>query len=243
MALKFPENDEGYPSEIRFTLVDESDSPTGTNINLYFPAGALFADRVQYENVDLGAGVGTAAGGGFEGSVTDALGDTEIAKLASTEVIKKFLPRVGAGAQDRTKVAPNPNTRALFKQVALRSFQFNFKMIPTTASEAANIKEIIQKFREEMYPESLGEGANPGTSLGYKFPNRFKIEMFYNGSLSKLAPKVAPCYVEAFSAAYNPTGQTLLQEGGGDVQFAETDINITLTESRTLDKKAIQGGF
>ena len=239
----FPENKEGYPAEIVFTLVDENDSPLGTTVNLYMPAGALYADRVQYENVELGTSGVATAGGGFEGSISEALGDGEIAKMASNEVIKKFLPKVGAGVQERTKVAPNPNTRALFKQVSLRSFQFNFKLIPTNANESQSIKDIITIFREEMYPESLGAGANPGTSLGYKFPNRFKIEMFYNGSLSPLAPKVAPCYVEAFSAAYNPTGQTMVQENGGQPQFIETDINITLTESRTLDKAAIQAGF
>ena len=94
-----------------------------------------------------------------------------------------------------------------------------------------------------MYPESIGGGEVKGTSLGYKFPNRFQIEMYYNNELSPLAPKVAPCYIEAFSAAYNPTGQSLVQENGGNVAFLETDINITLTESRTLDRAAIEEGF
>jgi len=238
----FPENNEGYPAEIRFTLIDENDAPVpGITVNLYMPAGALYADRVQYENMDLGAaGLGME---GFEGSFTDALADPKLAEMLGTETVKKFLPKVGAATSDRSKVAPNPNTRALFKQVSLRSFQFSFKMIPTTSSEAQAIKDIIFTFRREMYPERIG-GGNDGTSLGYKFPNRFKIEMFYNGKISPLAPKVAPCYVEAFSAAYNPTGQSLMQEGGGDVSFAETDINITLTESRTLSKlDIITGGF
>jgi len=238
---KFPVKDEGYPSEIRFTLVDETDAPLSTVVNLYFPAGALYADRVQYENVETG--VAGMMLGGFEGSFTDALSDPKLAEMLGTETIKKFMPKVGQSVQDRTKVAPNPNTRALFKQVSLRSFQFNFKLIPTNAAESQAIKDIIKIFRLEMYPESLGGGEVKGTSLGYKFPNRFQIEMYYNNKLSPLAPKVAPCYIEAFSAAYNPTGQSLVQENGGDVAFLETDINITLTESRTLDRKSIEEGF
>jgi hypothetical protein len=238
---KFPVKDEGYPSEIRFTLVDETDSPLSTVVNLFFPAGALYADRVQYENVETGtAGMMV---NGFEGSAFEQLADDGLLEQLGTETIKKFMPKVGQAVQDRTKVAPNPNTRALFKQVSLRSFQFNFKLIPTNAAETQAIKDIIKIFRLEMYPESIGGGEVKGTSLGYKFPNRFQIEMYYNNQLSTLAPKVAPCYVEAFSAAYNPTGQSLVQENGGEVAFLETDINITLTESRTLDREAIEKGF
>ena len=241
--MEFPSDKTGYPGELRFTLVDFA-GVLGEEVSLYMPAGALFADRVEYENQNL-AGLGIAAedgGGGLTGAVSDLLQDDEAAKFAASEVVKMFSERAGAAARARNKTAPNPNTRALFKQVSLRSFQFNFKLIPTNEGEAQSIKQIIKFFRTEMYPKSLGTGPSGG-SLGYKFPNRFEIQMFYDGKENDMAPKIAPSYLESFSASYNPTGQTMLQTGGGTPYFAETDINLTFTESQALDQSKIAEGF
>ena len=242
MALKFPEKTDGYPAEIRFTPVNETDGIAGSPISIYLPAGVLFADKMEYENIGLGAAGLAADRGqeGFEGSFLDAM--KEFAPQAAQELIKKAGPgALGAAAQLRNKISPNPNTRALFKQVSLRSFQYNFKMIPTSAAEAENIREIIKEFRTQMYPSTIAAGANAGTSLGYNFPNRYEIEMFYNEV--DVAPKTVPSYLEALQTSFNPTGQTMFQEAGGRGYFAETDLNLTFTESRALSQDDILAGY
>jgi len=244
MAIKFPEDQTGYPGFIRFTPVDDKGAPLdaqdGEIIELYLPAGVLFADKMEYENMALGlAGV---IGADDENTATaENIFSGDVAGLALQEIVKKAVSGAAGAIQQRNKISPNPNTRALFKQVSLRSFQFNFKLIPTTETEATTITNIVKEFRTQMYPNLIG-GGGEGTSVGYEFPNRYQIETFYDGQ-ADMAPKIFPAYLEAFQASYNPTGQTIFQKAGGQGYFAETDMNLTFTESRALTKQDIAGGY
>jgi len=239
MALTFPQDQTSYPAMMRFTCKDGNGTTVGDVVELYMPAGVQFADKVEYENIGLGA-LGVSATGGLEGgNASDIIGTEEGRGLILSEVAKKFSDKAGAVSRIRNKSAPNPNTRALFKQVSLRSFQFSFKLIPTSASEAETIKEIIKKFRTEMYPEDLAGGSSG--SLGYKFPNTFTMEFFSNGTTIE-GPKVDESYLEACSVAYNPTNQSILDNAGSGY-FSEIDLNLTFTESRTLNRDKIGEGF
>lgn len=244
MALEFPSDRRTYEGVIRFTIIrtnaDGSESD-GETCDLYLPVGVQIADRVEYENIGLGA-LGLLAGEGgtnVDFAPSDVVQDQQTRGLILSEITKKFSDRAGAVARARTKTAPNPNTRALFKQVSLRSFQFSFKFIPTSESEANTIPQIIRFFRTEMYPLSIAGGEQG--SLGYKFPNKFKIQFFYDNI--ELATKIAPAYLEAFVTNYNPTQQAFFKSGNGNPHFSETDINMTLTEAQALDQAKILEGF
>ena len=92
-------------------------------------------------------------------------------------------------------VTTNPNTRVLFKSVALREFAFAFKFIATSPAEAEEIKEIIKLFRTELYPENINlTVGNSEVSIGYKFPNKFQINVEYDGD--EIATRIKPCYLE-----------------------------------------------
>jgi hypothetical protein len=242
MALIFPEDRTSYPASMRFTVMEEvpgggSKAKKGSQVELYMPAGIQFADKVEYENVGLGA-MGLAASGGgpsLNQYFSDLVNFDDGAKMTLASVVGKFSERAGAVARERTKTAPNPNTRALFKQVSLRSFQFSFKLIPISSNEAESIKQIIKLFRTEMYPEDILMGDDQ--SLGYKFPNKFNIEFLSNGSIID-GIKVADSYLEACSVSYNPTNQTILGNSKSG-NFSEIDLNLTFTESRALSRNSI----
>ena len=55
-------------------------------------------------------------------------------------------------------VTVNPNTRSLFKNVAIREFAFQFKFIAKSKKEADEVRKIIKFFRTELYPEALTVG-------------------------------------------------------------------------------------
>ena len=243
MALVFPENRDMYEGVINFTIIrgGESDAsqdrPAGT-CTLYMPVGLQIADKVEYENAQLGA-IGAAMGNASDPNAAASEGNlADTAKSLVASAVAKFSDRAGAAARARSLTAPNPNTRALFKQVNLRQFQFTFKLIPTSVSEANNIPEIIKYFRTEMYPENLTYG---DLALGYKFPNKFKIEFQTGGS--KIVTKISDCYLEAFQTNYNPSNAAFLQSGDGPSHFSETDISLTFMEARTLSKKDIEEGY
>lgn len=238
MALEFP-SAPTYLGSMTFTFVDENESPIGDQIRIYQPVGIQLADRVEYEN----AGLGTIGQAVLEGTLppTESIKDKDLKNLVLQEIAKKGSARAGQIAQARNRVAPNPNTRALFKQVSLRSFAFAFKFIPTNDGEAKTVLDIIKRFRTELYPEDIVGGAEG--SLGYKFPNRVQIEFHYDNNPIPNIPKIAPAYVETFTTNLNPTNAAMLQKGGGSVAFSEIDCNITLTESKTLSQDDIEGGF
>lgn len=242
MALQFPSDRNSFKGSMQFTFVDENSNQLGEQIVIYQPIGVQLADRVEYENIGLGVlGMG-AQEGSAEGLVpSEVIKDPEFRGLALNEIVNKFSSRAGAAARARNRAAPNPNTRALFKQVNLRSFQFSFKFIPTNDGEAKTVLDIVKRFRQELYPADIAGGAQG--SLGYKFPNMVKVEFHYDGRAIPGIPKIDNSYIESFTTNLNPTNGAMLQKGGGSVAFSEIDANITLTEARTLNRDKIDEGF
>lgn len=231
-------------------------------VQLYLPTAMQVQDAVDFENFDLGlagAGVeralkdGASVGGaalsglkkGFEAlSDLPALaGQTlnvtnESASLIAASVAKKagnFGAETAGAIRSVTGVQLNPNTRALFKSVPLRSFNFNFVMVPTSRAEAEQVKGIVRHFREELYPTGLDMA---GINYGYKFPNRFVIETKYN---DKTIPglKFLPAYLTGVSTTYNTQGMGMHSDGN----FSSTSITLNFTESKALMKQHIQANF
>lgn len=237
-------------------------TPDCPYVQLYLPTAFQVQDAVEFENFDLGlagAGVeralkdGASVGGaalsglkkGFEAlsDLPAIAGQTlnvtnESASLIAASVAKKAgnLGAETAGAiRSVTGVQLNPNTRALFKSVPLRSFNFNFVMIPTSKAEAEQVKNIVRHFREELYPVGLDLA---GINYGYKFPNRFVIETKYN---DRTIPglKFLPAYLTGVSTTYNTQGMSFHSDGN----FSSTSITLNFTESKALMKQHIQANF
>lgn len=234
------------------------EGPSQGKAILYLPQAIQITDAAQYDNIDLGIlGAGTQAGlqqgaallpslmsnvAGSVGSIVDAITgrsplSQDVARLAVNRAAK-LIPsdQVRGAVSSATRVAVNPNTRALFKSVPLREFAFNFKMIPTSKAETAQIKGLIKLFRENLYPEVIPLG---DINAGYKFPNVFEITMTYTNKKDHLATKILPSYIKSFSATYNSSSMGFLE--GGD--FSEVDIAMSFVESSTLHKDLIKEGY
>ena len=187
---------------------------------------------------------GANAGTAVNASLTEAFTGETAGKMVEGLVAKAGASvggGIGAGIRAQTKKSPNPNTRALFKQVNLRTFQFSFKLIPTSESEARNIQDIIKFFRVEMYPENIDATiAGVELAIAYKFPKRIKVEMEYDGQ--SVGTKIAAAYIDSFTANYNGSSQTFFK-GDTKYYFSEVDINFSLTESQALNRVQIKGGY
>ena len=217
----------------------------GASIKLPLPAGLSFADAVEYNNTDLGlirGGLVAAAERKKAEGTDDAPAGDQDTRSAFRKMTEEIAMRAG-GDTGRLLVgsAPNPNTRALFKQVGIRSFQVSYKMIPESKEEADNIKEIIKEFRKEMHPIPQFVG-NAVTS--FKFPKLFKIR-FYLGNDEKfeVEPKLQPAYLQNFSVTYNSGGNAIMSDGNGNLSFSETDISMTFMEYRAQHQNDILKGF
>ena len=241
--MRFPSNTTDYLGAIEFQPLNGQDQPEGEKIELYLPTSVQFADKVELENVQLGAALGAAVDGNI-GKTFDELSTNgafmEAAKIGVTQAISMFSEKGGAAARLASRTAPNPNTRAIFKQVNLRQFQYTFKLIPNNESEAQTIGQIIKSFRTNMYPDTITESG----SVGYKFPNRYRIEAFYDGnSMNDYNLKTEPSYLESLMTNFNPSSHAFMKSGDGRGYFAEIDLSLTFIEGRTLDRNSIGKGL
>ncbi len=93
----------------------------------------------------------------------------------------------------------NPNLELLFNGPKLRSFGFEFKMIPRSDQEAKNIRYILKFFKKGMAAKrgTTGEGYFLGA------PNVFDIE--FKGS-EKTIGKIKTCALQTFNVNYTPDG-------------------------------------
>ncbi|MAI05279.1 MAG: hypothetical protein CMA07_06170 [Euryarchaeota archaeon] len=224
----------------------------GRQVSLYLPIGLQYRDNVAYDNMDIG-GMGAAAEQGLisgRGAITSMIdggmktvaaglkgaANKDVAKLGAVKLVSALPDEVTGAFKSAAGVTSNPNTRVLFKQVNLREFSFVFKFIPTSKKEADEVKEIVKLFRTELYPENIvlplpGESA---ISIGYRFPNKFQIDIEYNGK--EIATKIKPCYLRDVGVTYNNTAMSMHSDGN----FQETEMTLAFQESRTLNRKDVE---
>jgi len=230
--------------------------PSGS-VTLYLPQSILFSDRVNYSaDTDLGI-IGSAAYQALQnqGSLMQmgreilnvgipdfaALGDAlrqglgtagPAAQVAALRVSRRINSEVAGAISGATGIALNPNKRSILESVPIRTFQFSFKLIPTSRIESSQIEYIIAYFRYHMYPEAVGTGG-----IALKFPSKFNISLSYDGK--PVTTKLLPCWLESVSTTYNGSSMAMHDDGG----FQEVDITLGFREERALTKKDIQDGY
>ena len=249
--LKYPLDQLDYPGTLRFTPVDQEGNPAagGTQIQMYLPSAIQVGDKIELENASMNALLG-----GLEGMITGSgIHEASLSDASTSATFADYLKVAAAGlaaragvqsingfVRETTKTAPNPNTRAFFKQVNLRSFQFAFKLIPTSEAEARTIREIVKAFRTEMYPEAIYKNGG-NFSIGYRIPNKYAIEAFYNER--ELGVKMLDSHLESVMTNYNSSGMSFLKDPNtGDEHFSEIDLSLNFTEARALNRQMVDAG-
>jgi hypothetical protein len=244
-------------SEAPVSSYERTDVTSG--IKIYLPQGFSTGDALQYSNADLGM-TGAAAlnafnnGGGFGeaigemfktgfGSLTDASGNgKDLAQLTIARnakgILGKLMPdELQLPLQLSSAVTVNPNTRAMFKGVGLRTFQFQFKFLPVSEREAQEVEEIIKRFRLHAYPESIQAGA---ISAGYKYPHMFDITLTANGQ--PIGTKIKTCVLESITTSYNAS--SMAWHKGPEKSYAsEYDLTLSFREEVALNAQDIRDGF
>lgn len=228
----------------------------GRLVSLYTPNALAIRDTVGYENFDLGnmgAAAMTGASQGITGILSEVVktgaktfaagivggADTDMAKLGMINRIGAISDVAAAGVKVAAGVTTNPNTRALFKSVNIRDFAFSFKFLCVSRKESEEVQQIIKFFREELYPEDISIPiGNSEISVGYKFPNKFRIRNFYEGKENLNISRILPCFLRDVSVTYNASTQGMHEEG----MPLEIDMNLSFQETRTLARKDIEDG-
>lgn len=234
----------------------------GGPVILYLPEGISFSDGIVYENANLnlaGLGAETLAANTSGKNITQVIQNVtqklenitnSKGSMGNTRKFQDFIENNGGvvanlltqtlfagevadGISSATGITANPHKRSLFRDVTIRNFTFTFLMSPSTAGEASAIRNIVNFFRTNAYPEKIGAG------LAYKFPTTFNIKLNYNNKPMEDAPKILPCYLTSVNTVLNPRSSSFFKDG----RVNETQLSLNFMEERPLDKSEIREGY
>jgi len=247
--LVFPSNlyttGAGY---VTFTAYDKDGGSIG-HCALYMPPGVSFADGAGYSTFDmgpLGAGIAERMSGGLDSNAIKGILDEATAAANSNLDLRTIMAgkmiqnaamipgadKVSDIYQQSKSIAINPNTTTAFQNMNIRSFVFNFKLVPDNQSESADIKKIQNFFRELMYAEKAGQG------YLLSYPAKWKIK--FKNSLSNenpYYPKIYESYLTNFQTSFNSSGHLHHRDDAP----TEVDISLTFQETRVLTREEIIG--
>ena len=169
---------------------------------------------------DLGANLQAIAAGAYK----------ELKRNSNTyaDSLKLYLAQEAVGVQGvlsrATGAIINPNLELLFNAPTLRPFTFTFKMSPRSASEAAQVKQIIRFFKQGMSVKKAQ------SNVFLKAPNIFDIEyQTHDGTTMIQHPslnRIKECALTACDVEYTPDGTYMTFD---DASRTMTSYQMTLS--------------
>ena len=217
------------------------------DIFLPIPQGFTISDGHGFGNLDLGV-VGTIGKnsidkimsgkqtGPSEAEIEGLLGNENESRFLMSQAFSNF--GIGGGVTDRVRniygqnkgIASNPNTVLQYQAPEIRTFSLQFRLIPSSSTEAEELKGMIIAMRESTYPDTNGE-----SRLLLRYPNVWSFS-FGGGAERYLPPSHDECYCTNLSVTYNSNTNIFFDDGSP----ADTTIQITLRESKSLVKDDIK---
>ena len=225
-------------------------------ISMYMPAQVATTYGAQYTDTNIGLFTGDAlnvfdnlvASGASGKSASESIQRiaTESLPTALTLLLQTTLgalPGLGGLREARgimTGEIISDRLELAFKGINKRQFQYTFKMIPKSAAEAAEIKDIVTQFKKNMLPEFAG-----GDTTGRRFvvPNTFTIQYMYNGQQNTFLHKIGECVLENMTVSYGGDRYRTYTPQGDGAPVAETTITLAFKEMDLVTREKIMEGF
>jgi len=226
------------------------------SISMYMPAQVATTYGARYTDTQMGLFTGDAlnvfdnlmASGASGKSASESIQRiaTESLPTALTLLLQTTLgalPGLGGLREARgimTGEIISDRLELAFKGINKRKFQYTFKMIPKSAAEAAEIKDIITQFKKNMLPEFAG-----GDKTGRRFvvPNTFTIQYMYNGQENSFLHKIGECVLENMTVSYGGDRYRTYTPQGDGAPVAETTITLAFKEMDLVTREKIMEGF
>lgn len=188
-------------------------------IILYTPNNIGVNNKVNYEAGDIG--LLTRLIGNATELESGNLQSNTGAAVASAAQLLRFAGELGylttlggiGGIQNliqtTTGVAGVASQDMLFTGIDHRSFSFDYKFTATSAEEAREIKNILDRFQYHMLPLRL----TPNTGSAYVIPSEFAIRYMYKNKENHYLNKILRVVLEDMQVSY----------GGGKFQTYRAD--------------------
>jgi hypothetical protein len=237
--LTFPEtlrskvSEDGFP-HISFSMV-RGEMGEFTDIHLFIPIGMASSDSMNYGSTELGIVGAAAQATRLGGDASVGMEDIISRATSSFKGMGGTAGAASAAAELKSGLVVNPFTSVTFEGVNVRSFEFAFKLIPSSRNESKTAHKIENAFRKYMYPKSRGAGA-------LEYPPTFRIEFMAGGLPNKYMPRIIDTYLTTMSTNYNATGNSFhTNDGVLGAAPTEIDISMTFQEVRAITRDDLYG--
>ena len=208
-------------------------------IALYMPASITNVQNASYQSAELGilASVLKATEGGTSIDGVDMANIITSATEIGVQAFKSGSSEQRSAANlaqiSQGKVV-NTRTELIFDNIDRRTFTFDFKMIPRTATEAESIRDIVKKFRSNMSPNFDSTSGSNKTMI---VPSTFLIEFKPNDG--DYLPKIGRSVCTSCNVTYGGD-RPQFYEGGSPV---ETSMTLTFQELEMVTSTRVESGY
>ena len=228
-----------------------------TVITMFMPSGIKTGYKAEYINTTIGAGAKLASGI-YTDSINpetastpesrslavDKLQDNsgELAQALGTGLLLKTLAAIPVleGVKEVAEMQSgqilSDRMELAFKGIGKREFVYEFKMMPRSAKEAAEIVAIIAMFKNHMLPKMLGAAAR-GKRMS--IPDTFDIKYMFGDKENSFLNKVSTCFLSDMQVTYGG-GKFRAHDGG---EPTETTISLTFKEIEIITRQKALEGF
>jgi hypothetical protein len=206
-------------------------------IVLFMPDSLQASYEHNYDEISVTATLGAA------GMLAQALADNDGGASGATDpyILEAASKVVGAlpGIQSSEELtnllvfgttgrAINPQMEVLYNSPRLRTFSFDFRLVPRSQKEAEAIKTIVNKFKFYAAPT-----IEAGTSGRYYIPpSRFVMEFYHRGTENPYLFKTKQCVLESVALDYAPNGYATHYDGAP----IETRMQLIFKETTMISR-------
>jgi hypothetical protein len=205
---------------------------TDTGIGMFVGDALNIYDELRNKGLDANIGAAGSA-------IADGVGN--LATLALQKSLGSGVVPGLSGLQEARGITTgeiiSERMELAFKGINKRQFQYTFKMIPKSAAEADEIKNIIHLFKRNMLPEMTGGDA---TGRRMTIPNTFNIQYMYNGADNNFLHKIGECVLENFSVSYGGEKYATYNPTANGAPPVETTITLAFKELDLVTRAGVE---
>jgi hypothetical protein len=155
--------------------------------------------------------------GGKSGALVAALGGYGIGDIVTQE-LQRTLGRKG-----------NPNEFAAYENTALRSFTFNWTLLPDNEYESEQAAGLIKFFRKSAHATKDGP-------LKITVPDECIVS--FHGAKDMI--QIPPCFIESVNVTYNPNVSSFFRRNNSPVEIG---LGITVKEIVPIYSDDVERGY
>jgi hypothetical protein len=217
------------------------------SIALYMPTDIQISDSMVYneDTRKLGAALNQFATDGANGELINWVTLTDPAVLAAAGAAAGMIPSVPAALtavitgtigtliqaemQRHTGKVMNPNELVRYSQTALRSFTFNWTILPDSEHESDQAAGLIKFFRKSAH-------AKKSSDVMLTVPDHCVVS--FHGAKDMI--QLPACFIETVNVTYNPNNTSFFKRNNAPVEIG---LSVGLKEIVPIYADDVERGY